>query len=337
MARRLRHDLLCCLIAMSSLALCAWLNRSTTQDEPIVETFGAVRAEAFLMRDGSIQRSRTFQKIRNSSDEINAEYGFVNFNDDVLKLSVVLTQKEITVYGEEYGYTKADLDSLLDWQRKAVNDAVQHAVKNSLRQSELNRITDEIKTEYRRKYRELLTGRGFRFISASKMVPDIPAVVRRNVVHLHPCAIAVNKVAESRDYGSDEIIGASLSLVQTAIRYEKIPGERAGRKTGGINPPLVILAEGKGDCDSKTALLAGILLNWDGVQLVAVQIPNHYLLGVLRNPRKGEAFVESKGLRYVLIEPAGPGWLPPGSVAASTLDIVNSGHGVAIEPLAAKN
>jgi len=132
--------------------------------------------------------------------------------------------------------------------------------------------------------------------------------------------------------GSSETIGAALSLVQTAFRYEVVPMVVNGRQTGGIYPPLEAVAKGSGDCDTKSALLAGILLNWNKIKLIGIGVPDHYLMGVLRNPAKGDAFVEYQGLRYVLMEPAGPAWLPPGMVGPLTTALLNSGAALAIEP-----
>jgi hypothetical protein len=58
-------------------------------------------------------------------------------------------------------------------------------------------------------------------------------------------------------------------------------------------------------------------------------------MGLLRNPAKGDAFVEYKGMRYVLMEPAGPGWLPPGMVDRNTTALLNARGNLKIEPFSA--
>lgn len=49
---------------------------------------------------------------------------------------------------------------------------------------------------------------------------------------------------------------------------------------------------------------------------------------MLRNPTKGDNIVELKGLRYVLIEPAGSDWLPLGMVGQETQVMLRAGTGV---------
>jgi hypothetical protein len=88
---------------------------------------------------------------------------------------------------------------------------------------------------------------------------------------------------------------------------------------------------GWGDCDTKTGLLASILSNWPGMKLVGVSVPGHYLMGVLRIPDKRDVFVEYDGLQYVLVEPAGPAWLPPGSVSDFTTNLLQSPEGYHID------
>ncbi len=324
---------------VTALGLSVWLCLASGSPpaEPTLTTYAAANVQSFVLPEGSGggEGARVFQNIRRQPDAITAEYGCVNFNNDALRVKIVLPYEDLETYRRDYGYTRKELDDLLVWQRQALNEAFQTATKNRSTQAELDRTSEGIKQEYFRRHRELLMTRGFRFLSPTLLAPDIPAIVRRNVVPLRPLALSLNQMAESGDYDTDAIIGANLALVQTALFYEVIPSEQNGRVSGGMQPPLLTLAAGKGDCDSKTALLAATLLSWDNIRLVGVGVPNHYLLGILRNPAKGEMFVEYEGLHYVLVEPAGPGWLPPGSVGRNTLDLLNAGDGVMIEPLTA--
>jgi len=318
-----------------SVSIC--LDGSGATDTPALTTYDAANAQAFVVvkSAGEGGESRIFQDIRQNFTTIEAQYGCLNFNNDALKIIWSLPRQELDAYRRGYGYTRGELDELMVWQRQALNEAFLQATKNRSTQAELNKTSEGIKNEYFRRHRQFLTSRGFRFLSEKLMAPDVPDIVRRNVVQLRPLALALNKIGAEYDYDTDALIGANLALVQTALRYEVIPPEEGGRVSGGMKPPLLALAEGKGDCDSKTALLAATLLNWDNIRLVGVGVPNHYLLGILRNPAKGDAFVEHEGLQYVLVEPAGPGWLPPGHVGRNTLELLSAGDGVMIEPLTA--
>lgn len=273
-----------------------------------------------------------YQRIEEKRGEICTEYGCRNFNNDTLRAGLTISTRELTRYLQGYGYLPSELEALTQWQKKALDEAFRYAVQNRQSQQDLNRAGAAIKAEYQAKYRAFLSSRGFTILPGNTLTADLPGIARRNVKELRPMAQALGAIAEKNGYDSSEIIGAALSLVQTAFRYETVPMVVNGRQTGGIYPPLETVAKGKGDCDTKSALLAALLMNWNKVKLVGIGVPDHYLMGVLRNPAKGDAFVEYQGLRYVLMEPSGPAWLPPGMVGPTTTALLNSGAGLAVEP-----
>lgn len=262
-----------------------------------------------------------------------AEYQVRNFNNDLIQIEFSMASDQLEEYWKGYGYTQADLDSLLEWQKKALKDAYQYVVDHSLKQADLDRMGAEIKEEYRRKFRDLMISRGFKYKQEGVLVPDIPGIAKRNIDNLNPVALEIGRIAKAKNYDALDVVGAALSLAQTGLEYERIPLKKQERTIGGIYPPLAAILEGKGDCDTKTALMASILLNWDAARLIGVGMPNHYLIGMLRTPAKGDAFVEYNGLSYVLMEPAGPGWSPPGNISEYTLGILNAGNQIALEPL----
>lgn len=278
---------------------------------------------------GGAQR---FQKIEERNGLLNAEYGCVNFNEDQVRVSFSVPVKSLEDYRQEFGYTQPELDALFAWQKSALQRAYEDAVKKRLSRAELDSASAAIKSEYKSRYRSFIISRGFSFKGEKTVVADVPAIAKRSTGHLRPVAQQIARDAQKKGYDSGETIAAATSLVQTALRYETVPMTVNGKNTGGIYPPLEAISKGEGDCDTKSALLASILLNWSKMNLVGVAIPNHYLVGVLRNPAKGEAFVEYKGLRYVLIEPAGPAWLPLGSIAPTTMAFLETGQSYGIEP-----
>lgn len=324
--------LIVCTLGIAVLLGAAWEEKLAFEN-PAILLQGAGGKEASLTRGAKGATSQVFQRIRESGGIIAADYGFLNFNNDPLAISFAVPARELAAYKLEYGYSKSERLAMDDWQKKALDDAYQHAVKQRQSQEQLNRAGERIAAEYRSRVAGFYRGRGFMPLEGNVLVVDIPEIARRNVSRLRSVAVAINNSGEKLGYDSDSVITAALSLVQTALRYENIPAEIAGRQTGGILPPLEAIATGKGDCDTKVALLAAILLNWNRIKVVGIGVPGHYLMGVLRNPAKGDAFVEYKGLRYVLLEPAGPGWLPPGSIDKKTAALLNASAGLRIEPI----
>lgn len=329
-------------LALFSLLVCVYLVRHA--EKSMSATTGGVlqrgaglgaskvTAPGTQLRLAGGKNARQSQRIEEKNGQIFAGYGCLNFNNDPLRVSCTISVRDLATYKQGYGFSQGELDALTQWQKKALADAYSYALQNRLKQEELNKTGAAIKAEYRAKHRSLLVSRGFAILPGNVLVADLPAIAKRNVKELRPFALALGGTAQEKGYGSDEIIGAALSLVQTAFQYENVPMQINGRQTGGIYAPLETVVKGKGDCDTKSALLASILLNWSKMKLVGVGVPDHYLMGVLRNPAKGDAFVEYGGLRYVLMEPAGPAWLPPGAIGLTSAALLNSGAAITIEP-----
>jgi len=276
---------------------------------------------------------KTFQDIRERGGVIRAEYGFTNFSGDELRISYAVSGANLRRYGKDYGYTDAELNAIDRERRKALKNAYARALSEHLTQTRYNQLCKDIEFDFKAKRQYFIVTRGFRLEGANTVAVDIPAVVRRNAAPLNSVAQALENTAAAKNYDSQDTVGAALSLVQTAVLYAVPPDVDAqGRHTGGIWPPLEALALGKGDCDTKSALLGALLSNWPGVKLLGVGVPEHYLLAMRQNPAKGEMFVEYQGEKYVLLEPAGPAWLAPGSVGEHTAQLLEAGDGFRLEP-----
>lgn len=238
---------------------------------------------------------QSFQRPRSAGPTFSIEYGFENFNQDRLDLSYSVPKKALSDYEARFGYTTADA-------RKAPDVAA------------------------------YLHSRGFKFIGDNLVFVDVPLAVRQNSPLLRPVALAIQKISDERNYDQGEVIGAVISLTQTAMVYKELPDMAGDVHIGGFMPPVSAFVRGFGNCDTKSAVAASILASWPNMRMVGVAVPGHYLFGVLRIPDKGDLFVEYQGLQYVLVEPVGPAWLPPGTVAQTTQDLLASSEGYRIEP-----
>jgi hypothetical protein len=238
---------------------------------------------------------------------------FLNFNQDVLTLAFDLDPDSVRESLAEFGYAKAEIDALLA------------------------ACTGCDQAEFDRRAAAFYQSRG---ISASlqpngrmKLTVNVPAVVERNKARLRPLARALGRIASERNYGPDQTLGAAVAFVQTALKYQLPPPTENGRNIIGFYPPPRALELGLGDCDSKSALLAGMLAHFSGVRMVGVHVPKHYLVGVARVPRHGDAYIEYRGEPFVLMEAAGPAWRPPGMISDQTRDALRTMQGVRIDPL----
>lgn len=277
-----------------------------------------------------------YQRIRKGADVREAEYGFVNFSRDKLRLSYRIAEADFKRYNSTYGYFPEDIEALQKWRNDATQDAYRRLVAQRKGQADVDAAAAAIQKQYEAKLKDYLQSRGFRLEAGNTTRVDLPLMVKRNGVQLKPIARIFERIATEKGYRSMDIIGSVLSLAQTAIKYRQGDGVYKGKHTAGYLPPLTTIVLGWGDCDTKTGMVASVLSNWSQMRMVGIFLPGrpvgHYLMGVLQFPDKGDAYIEYQGLQYVLLEPAGPGWFPPGHVAEETIAQLNAGDGYKIDP-----
>jgi len=282
-------------------------------------------------------QARASQRLGQTADSLFAEYHFQNFNRDRLQVRYQVTKKSYAPYCDGFWYSKADLDAIDRWLNNARQGAYKLAVDTHKTQSQLDKAMANLKAEFERRRRDYLVSKGFKLLAGNVVEADVPAMVKRSVTALQPVAIALDSVSVRNGYDSETLVGAAAAMVQTALYYRIPPDLEEGKHTGGILPPAMSMVRGWGDCDTKTGVLASILSNWPNVRIVGIAVPDHYLMAILRLPTKGDAFVEWQGLRYVLIEPAGPAWLPPGQVGVDTMPMLQAAEGFRVEPFSSSS
>jgi hypothetical protein len=333
-----RHGLLLALALGAALRWGAeWDSRLVQRPEDGV----ALAAQASDDEEGEVDEGapqsesggpKTYQRIKKSADRRTAAYGFSNFNRDRIEISYSISEREFQPYNQSFGYKKEDITALRAARDKAKQQAFVDAQKKGLSQAQFNAVLAGLDKKYEADLKAYMSSHGFRIDKNNVVSVDMPNLVRKNKEYVKAISMEFDKFATSRRYRSNEIIGAVLSFVQTALRYKLPDPVYKGKSTGGLLLPLTAVVLGWGDCDTKSGLMAAVLSNWGQMRMVGVGVPGHYLVGVLQIPEKGDVFVQYDGLQYVLVEPAGPAWPPPGQVADTTIALLRGSEGYRIEP-----
>jgi hypothetical protein len=146
--------------------------------------------------------------------------------------------------------------------------------------------------------------------------PDHLRYIAENKAALLPIAQAVyDKLptnSETRAY-----VNLVLSWVQS-IPYNELEN-RLSSNGAGFLPPLSVVANNQGDCDSKTVLMASLIRSLlPDVNMAMVFLPNHALLGIVLPFRTNEQTLNINGIDYLLMEPTGPAKIPIGEIANSS-------------------
>jgi hypothetical protein len=199
--------------------------------------------------------------------------------------------------------------------------------------AELEQELSRLGRERRQREDRIYLDAGVRFVDEHTIKANVGWLVRRNARRMHAAAAAFDQLAAQRGWSASDVVGAVVAMAQTSLDY-RIPPDRIGDwETLGVLPPPLAFVRGWGDCDTKSALVGAILANWRSMRVLGVNIPKHYLLAVPRLPGPGDAYLEYGGVKFVLIEAAGPGWLPPGQVGETTREYMQAGGRFTLEPL----
>ncbi len=141
-----------------------------------------------------------------------------------------------------------------------------------------------------------------------ELVIDHNALARRAMAHVDNCLQELLGAADGHPL--KQLLGLLLAFYQE-LKYEVPPDTVGPKHILGLWVPAEVLAEGKGDCDSKAVAFAAM---WRRLppRVIVIRVPNHVLIGVEAKPGPDESYVQIGNRYYVLCEVAGPRKLRPG-------------------------
>lgn len=241
---------------------------------------------------------------------------FRSFSGQTLRVGFALDPDAGRASWREFGIDLGELDAV----RQRCTDS------GRCNQAELDRLSFDYYYRHGLRTREV-PGR------AMRLYVDVPQMARRNRDRVQPLTAALQRLAAEHDGDERWIVEAAIALVQTGIEYRRPALWDEGRKVAGFYPPARALEKGYGDCDTKAALLASILLNLETPRMIGVHVPRHYLLGIAGTPQPGQAFLRHDGETYVLVETAGPGLRALGDIADTTQAALQRREGLRIDPI----
>lgn len=109
---------------------------------------------------------------------------------------------------------------------------------------------------------------------------------------------------------------AILSNWIQQIPYQDL-SDRNKSSGASFSTPLKLLQENRGDCDSKTVLLAALLrMLVPDLKLAIVYLQQHALLAVQLPALADDNSIEIAGNNYILVDATGPALLKPGQINA---------------------
>lgn len=179
----------------------------------------------------------------------------------------------------------------------------------SLLAAEQKKLTQKINKEQEKLRRDYFVKRGFRFIG-DKLGVNYRRSIINNRPRLKHVMTALQK--NNKKLSLYQFMALMLAFIQE-IKFE-IPPLRENKKfILEYWVPPVVLANNRGDCDSKGATFASLWTNFKRYPVILIKIPNHIFIGLAIPSFREEGFTIN-GLRYTLLEVTGPDKMPPGMI-----------------------
>lgn len=143
------------------------------------------------------------------------------------------------------------------------------------------------------------------------IIPDHLRLMQDSLSALLPVANALHQ--KLMNVPSRQSVGYIGHWLQQ-IPYQDL-SDRAKSAGSSFNPPLKLLQENQGDCDSKAVLLAALVrMLLPDVKLAMIYLPQHAMLALQLPVKSSDDAVTIDGREYLLLDPTGPALLPPGEI-----------------------
>lgn len=192
----------------------------------------------------------------------------------------------------------------------------------------VDEILDNLQAVQQREYDKYLHDHYFtRFttlFNQQAIKPDHVRYVSESVKPLVAASQAFyEKVQADSDYRA--YFSLLLSWLQS-IPYDTLE-DRVVSNGSGYAPPVTVLTQNLGDCDSKAVLASSMVRAFlPSTKMIIVFLPNHALLGIGLTAKADDTTIEHEGDTYVLYDPTGPALLPFGQVSEDTERYIVTGR-----------
>lgn len=247
----------------------------------------------YLRQEHSVSFTLTRQAIREAEDSF-ARYSL----QDMWQVVERDLRDEVARFGN---------GARIDLRR--TSDGVHWTVE--ARQPDLDSLTRRVEARLRKSRHDYLTRHLRRMVGERRIIVDFAAATSAQQGPLRAVAKALGDMPDvpTEDRGR---VALALSFFQE-IPYATLDDKQ--RQGGDFLPASALLAENRGDCDSKAVALAAVLRNFTRFRkLAVVTMPGHAILGVEMPAEPGDATIRQGGRLYVALEVAGPSILPVGRV-----------------------
>ena len=142
---------------------------------------------------------------------------------------------------------------------------------------------------------------------------DHRRIMQHSLADLMPIAMALQ---QKFPYTTTRELSQFLLDWIQRIPYQQLD-DRSASSGDGFSPPLRVIQQHQGDCDSKAVLMATLLkLLLPDVRLAIIYLPNHAVLAIGMQANGDDMQLVLEGNTYVLVDPTGPALQPVGQLSS---------------------
>jgi len=175
---------------------------------------------------------------------------------------------------------------------------------------------------YQQNYYQVFTN----FDQATGIKVDHRSIANDSVLDLKPLKPLILEKVSIKNIR--KVTNYVLGFIQS-IPYATLE-DRMTSSGAGFNPPLKLLWENQGDCDSKMTLAAAILRSlMPRIEMALIYIDQHAFIGIAIPAEAGETTIHHEGIDYLLADPTGPAVLPLGKLGPESELAITQGQYVA--------
>lgn len=197
-------------------------------------------------------------------------------------------------------------------------------------QKAADQLMQRTKDRLARSERDYLASHLRRRVDAHRIMVDFAAATS---ALQGPMSAVARALGATSNIGNSDRARVALALAF----FQEVPYavlDDTERHGGDFLPAPALLAQNRGDCDSKAVALAAVLRTYaPSRKLVVLTMPGHAVLAVDLPAEQGDWTVQAKGRQYVVLEAAGPAMAPVGRVGSVTARYLKDARETQIWPL----
>ncbi|MGM0525059.1 MAG: hypothetical protein ACQEQ8_02585 [Pseudomonadota bacterium] len=204
--------------------------------------------------------------------------------------------------------------------------------RNQQQQRDFERQEKRLRDYYQQQWQHYLDANNYQYIKLppgeTGIIPDAASIAKQQQ-SLFKSLIA--QVGETlRDNSRQSYTNFVGQFIQS-IPYNELEDDINSRGDG-FTPPNQLIYYNRGDCDSKSALMAAILRPIiPQAKMAIVYLPGHALFAVGMNASDADKTITVDGSTLVLMEVAGPALMPAGEIADSSAFYIDNGQYTVVE------